>query len=161
MIKTPIRFITVGSLKESYLREAAAEYKKRISGSCRVEEIELKEYKLPEDPSESEIKTALAHEAKAILAAVPTRAYLIALCVEGKQYDSPELSDLLEKAGMEASELCFVIGSSHGLAPEVKSVAKLRLSVSKLTFPHQLMRVVLYEAVYRCCQISKGSKYHK
>ncbi len=161
MIQTPIRFITVGSLKESYLREAVAEYKKRISGSCRVEEIELKEYKLPENPSEGEIKTALANEAKAILSAVPPRSYLIALCVEGKQYDSPELSALLEKAGMEASELCFVIGSSHGLAPEVKSAAKLRLSVSKLTFPHQLMRVILYEAVYRCCQISKGSRYHK
>ncbi len=161
MIRTPIRFITVGSLKESYLREAVAEYKKRISGSCRVEEIELKECKLPENPSEGEIKTALATEAKAILSAVPSRAYLVALCVEGKQYDSPELAELLEKAGGEASELCFVIGSSHGLAPEVKNAAKLRLSVSKLTFPHQLMRVILYEAVYRCCQISKGSKYHK
>ena len=161
MINTPIRFITVGTLKEAYLREAVAEYKKRLSGMCRVEEIELKEYKLPEDPSDTEISNALSREGKEILAAVPPRAYLVALCVEGKQYDSPELSALLERAGQESSELCFVIGSSHGLAPEVKSAAKLRLSVSKLTFPHQLMRVVLYEAVYRCCQIAKGTKYHK
>lgn len=161
MINTPIKFITVGSLKESYLREAAAEYKKRLSGTCRVEEVELKEYKLTDDPSDTEIRQALSQEAKAILAAVPSRAYLVALCVEGKQYDSPELSALLERAGQEASELCFVIGSSHGLAPEVKAAARLRLSVSKLTFPHQLMRVVLYEAVYRCCQIAKGTKYHK
>jgi 23S rRNA (pseudouridine1915-N3)-methyltransferase len=101
MIHTPIRFITVGNLKEPYLREAAAEYKKRLSGMCRVEEIELKEHKLPDDPSETEIRNALSQEAKAILEAVPSRAYLIALCVEGKQYDSPELSALLEKAGQD------------------------------------------------------------
>ena len=161
MISTPIRFITVGNLKEPYLREAAAEYRKRLSGMCRVEDVELKEYKLPENPSEAEIKAALSQEAKAILAAVPPRAYLVAMCVEGPKFSSPDLAQKLEKAGLEASELCFVIGSSYGLAPEVKSAAKLRLSVSDLTFPHQLMRVILYEAVYRCCQISKGSKYHK
>ena len=161
MINTPVKFITVGSLKESYLRDAAAEYKKRLSGMCRVEEVELKESKLPDDPSETEISHALAQEAKAILAAVPPRACLIALCVEGKQYDSRELSEILEKAGQTDSTLCFVIGSSFGLAPEVKAAAKLRLSVSKLTFPHQLMRVMLYESVYRCYQIAKGTKYHK
>ncbi len=161
MIATPIRFITVGNLKEAYLREAAAEYKKRLSGMCRVEEIELKEYKLSDNPSEAEIKAALATEAKAILAAVPSRAYLIAMCVEGKQLSSPDLAKKLEMAGNQASELCFVIGSSYGLAPEVKNAAQLRLSVSELTFPHQLMRVILYEAVYRCCQIAKGTKYHK
>ena len=104
MINTPIRFITIGTLKESYLREAVAEYKKRLSGMCRVEEIELKDCKLPDDPSESEIRNALSQEAKAILSAVPSRAYLIALCVEGKQYDSAELSAMLERAGQEASE---------------------------------------------------------
>lgn len=161
MISTPVRFITVGNLKESYLREAAAEYKKRLSGMCRVEEIELKEHKLPDNPSDAEIKAALAGEAKAILAAVPSRAYLIAMCVEGKQMSSPDLAQRLEEAGNHASELCFVIGSSYGLAPEVKQAAQLRLSVSALTFPHQLMRVILYEAVYRCCQIAKGTKYHK
>ena len=161
MISTPIRFITVGSLKESYLREAAAEYKKRLSGMCRVEEIELKEHKLPDNPSDAEIKAALGIEAKAILSAVPSRSYLIAMCVEGKQMSSPDLAQKLELAGNQASELCFVIGSSYGLAPEVKSAAQLRLSVSELTFPHQLMRVILYESVYRCCQISKGTRYHK
>ena len=161
MMPQTVRFITVGNLKESYLREAAAEYKKRLSGACRVEEIELKEVKVPDDPSESEINKALAEEAKAILAAVPPRSYLVALCVEGKQMSSPELSRKLEAVTSECGTLCFVIGSSHGLSPEVKAAAKMRLSVSELTFPHQLMRVILYEAVYRCYQIAKGSKYHK
>ena len=161
MMPPTVRFITVGNLKESYLREAAAEYKKRLSGRCRVEEIELKEVKLPEDPSESEIKKALTEEAKAILAAIPPRSFPVALCVEGKQMSSPDLSRKLESVTAECGTLCFVIGSSHGLSPEVKSAAKMRLSVSELTFPHQLMRVILYEAVYRCYQIAKGSKYHK
>ena len=161
MMPQTVRFITVGNLKESYLREAAAEYKKRLSGMCRVEEIELKEVKLPEDPSESDIKKALTEEAKAILAAIPPRSFPVALCVEGKQMSSPDLSRKLESVTAECGTLCFIIGSSHGLAPEVKSVAKMRLSVSELTFPHQLMRVILYEAVYRCYQIAKGSKYHK
>ena len=161
MMPQTVRFITVGNLKESYLREAAAEYKKRLSGICRVEEIELTEVKLPEDPSESEIKKALTEEAKAILAAIPPRSFPVALCVEGKQMSSPDLSRKLESVTAECGTLCFIIGSSHGLAPEVKSAAKMRLSVSELTFPHQLMRVILYEAVYRCYQIAKGSKYHK
>ena len=161
MMPQTVRFITVGNLKESYLREAAAEYKKRLSGLCRVEEIELKEVRLPDDPSEAEIKKALAEEAKVILAAIPPRAYPIALCVEGKQMSSPDLSRKLESVTAECGTLCFIIGSSHGLALEVKAAAKLRLSVSELTFPHQLMRVILYEAVYRCYQIAKGSRYHK
>ena len=161
MMPQTVRFITVGNLKESYLREAAAEYKKRLSGLCRVEEIELKEVRLPEDPSESEIKKALAEEAKAILAAIPPRSYPVALCVEGKQMSSPDLSHKLESVTAECGTLCFIIGSSHGLAPEVKAAAKMRLSVSELTFPHQLMRVILYEAIYRCYQIAKGSRYHK
>lgn len=161
MMPRTVRFITVGSLKESYLREAAAEYRKRLSGMCRVEEIELKETRLPEDPSETEIKRALAEEAKAILAAIPPRSYSVALCVEGKQMSSPDLSRKLEAVTAECGTLCFIIGSSHGLAPEVKAAAGMRLSVSELTFPHQLMRVILYEAVYRCYQIAKGSKYHK
>lgn len=161
MMPQTVRFITVGNLKEPYLRDAAAEYKKRLSGMCRVEEIELKEVKLPDDPSESEIKKALSEEAKAILAAIPPRSYPIAMCVEGNQMSSPDLSRRLEAVTSECGTLCFIIGSSHGLAPEVKSASRMRLSISELTFPHQLMRVILYEAVYRCYQIAKGSKYHK
>ncbi len=161
MMPPSVRFITVGSLKESYLREAVAEYRKRLSGMCRVEEVELKESRLPDDPSESEIKTALANEAKAILAAVPPRAYPVALCVEGVKLSSPELTKKLEAVCNVSDSLCFIIGSSFGLDPSVKAAAKLRLSVSDLTFPHQLMRVILYEAVYRCYQIDKGTKYHK
>lgn len=161
MMPQTVRFITVGSLKESYLREAAAEYRKRLSGLCRVEEVELKETRLPDDPSETDIKKALDAEAKAILAAIPSRAFSIALCVEGKQYNSPELSRRLEAITAQTGEVVFIIGSSHGLAPAVKEAAGLRLSVSELTFPHQLMRVILYETVYRCYQIEKGTKYHK
>lgn len=161
MMPRTVRLITVGSLKESYLREAAAEYRKRLSGMCRVEEIELKETRLPDDPSESDIKKALETEGKAILAAIPPRAFTVALCVEGKQYSSPELSRRLAAVTAETGDVVFIIGSSHGLSPAVKDAANLRLSISELTFPHQLMRVILYEAVYRCYQIEKGTKYHK
>ena len=156
-----IRFITVGSLKEEYLRDAVKEYEKRLSGFCKVEQINLKEAKLSQDPSDAEINRALAEEAKAILAAMPDRSYKIAMCVEGKQFSSEELAEKIERAFSEANELCFVIGSSHGLDESVKRTADLRLSVSKMTFPHQLMRVLLLEAVYRCMNIIKGTKYHK
>ena len=161
MMPPTVRFITVGSLKESYLREACAEYKKRLSGTCRVEELELKESRLPDNPSEAEIRTALANEAKQILAGIPPRAYPIALCVEGVKLSSPDLTKKLQTVCNASDSLCFIIGSSFGLDPSVKEAARLRLSVSDLTFPHQLMRVILYEAVYRCYQIDKGTRYHK
>ncbi len=156
-----IRFITVGSLKEEYLREAVREYEKRLSGFCKVEQVNLKEAKLPTDPSDTDISRALAEEARAILASMPDRSYKIAMCVEGKQFSSEELAEKFERAFSEANELCFVIGSSHGLDDSVKRAADLRLSVSKMTFPHQLMRVLLLEGVYRCMNIIKGTKYHK
>lgn len=156
-----IRFISVGTLKEDYLRAAVSEYEKRLSGYVKVEQVNLKEAKLPHAPSEGEIKRALDEEAKQILAAMPDKSFKVAMCVEGKQYDSPELSQIFENAFQSANEICFVIGSSHGLSDEVKKSADLRLSVSKLTFPHQLMRVLLIEAVYRCMSIIKGTKYHK
>ncbi len=156
-----IKFITVGQLKESYLREAVSEYEKRLSGFCRVENINLKEYKVPQDPSDAEIQKALAEEAKAILAAIPDRAYKIIMCVEGKQFSSEELAEKIDKAFSLSSEIVFVIGSSHGLHDSVKNIAHIKLSVSKLTFPHQLMRPILLEAVYRCMTIIKGTKYHK
>lgn len=161
MMPQTVRFITVGSLKESYLREAVAEYRKRLSGLCRVEEVELKEARLPEDPSPAEVQAALANEAKAILAAIPARSYPVALCVEGVKLSSPALTEKLQDVCRVTGNLCFIIGSSHGLDPSVKQNARLCLSVSDLTFPHQLMRVILYEAVYRCYQIDRGTRYHK
>lgn len=153
--------ITVGTLKEAYWREALAEYEKRLSAFCKPNLIQLKETKLPDDPAQSEINAALSDEAKRILAAVPARSYKIALCVEGKQFSSEELAQKIESACTESSSLCLIIGSSYGLSPEVKAACDLRLSVSKLTFPHQMMRVLLLEVLYRSFSILKGSKYHK
>lgn len=160
-----IRLICVGALSEEHWRAAAAEYKKRLSGMCVFEELRLRESKIgksSKQPSEAEISAALSEEADAILSAVPKRALLIALCIEGKSLSSPELSALLERAAADGhSDICFVIGSSYGLSDKVKKAADVRLSMSALTFPHQLASVMLMEAVYRALDIARGGKYHK
>lgn len=156
-----VKFITLGTLKEAYLRDAAAEYEKRLGAFCRFELVQLKEERLSDDPSESEIKNALSKESEKILALIPARAYVVAMCVEGKQLTSPELAEKLEEISSRTSDICFIIGSSFGLSDTVKQRADLRLSVSKLTFPHQLMRVILLETVYRAFNIQKGTRYHK
>ena len=156
-----VKFITLGTLKESYLREAAAEYEKRLGAFCRVQTVQLKEERLPDNPSEGEIRQALDKEAQKIMAEIPPRAFKIAMCVEGKQLSSEELAERFEEVSERYSDICFIIGSSHGLADSVKNSCDMRLSVSRLTFPHQLMRVLLLEAVYRGFNIMKGTKYHK
>ena len=156
-----VKFITVGTLKESYLREACAEYEKRLGAFCRFEMIQLKEEKLPDDPSDSEIQKALEREAVQIEKSISQRAYRIAMCVEGGQLSSEELAQRLDTVAQTHGELCLVIGSSHGLDDKVKNACDMRLSVSKLTFPHQLMRVILLEAIYRGFNILKGTHYHK
>ena len=156
-----VTLITVGNLKETYWRDAVAEYEKRLSAFCKPQILQLKESKLPEDPSPKEIQAALEEEAKQILSAMPPKAYRIALCVEGKQFSSEALAKKLDGVLAETGQLCLVIGSSHGLSPKVKEACQLRLSVSELTFPHQMMRVLLLEALYRCFGILKGTKYHK
>ena len=156
-----VKLITVGNLKEEYLREAAAEYEKRLGAFCRFELVQLKEERLSEQPSAGEIRTALEREAQKISEQVSSSAYLIALCVEGKQLSSEELAEKIEAISMDKSEICLVIGSSYGLSDSVKQRADIRLSVSKLTFPHQLMRVILLEAIYRAFNIQRGTKYHK
>lgn len=156
-----VKLITVGNLKESYLKDAEAEYIKRLGAFCRFESIQLKEVKLPDSPSQSEIDAALLSEGKSIIGAMGQRAYKIAMCVEGKQLPSEGLASLIENATDRHSEICFVIGSSHGLHESVKKACDYRLSVSQLTFPHQLMRVILLEAIYRGFNIIKGTKYHK
>lgn len=156
-----VKLIVVGNLKEAYLREAAAEYSKRLGGFCRFCTVELKEEKLPDAPSDKEIATALSKEAERILAEIPKRAFKIALCVEGKQLSSEELAQKIDSVGATHGDVCLIIGSSHGLDDNVKNACDMRLSVSKLTFPHQLMRVMLLEAVYRAFNIIKGTHYHK
>jgi len=158
-----VKLICTGSLKESYLREAQAEYSKRLGGMCRFETIELKEHKLSDSPSQSEITAALEDEGKKILSILSSspRSYKIALCVEGKQFSSEKFSSLLDGATQTHSEIFLIIGSSYGLSPNVKSACDLRLSVSEMTFPHQLMRIILLESLYRAFNIIKGTKYHK
>lgn len=156
-----VKLICTGSLKEKYLKDACAEYEKRLGAFCKFEIAELKEYKLPENPSENEINMALTEEAKRILALTSPRTFKIALCVEGGQLSSEELAARIENVSRTHSEICLIIGSSHGLSDEVKRACDLRLSFSKLTFPHQLMRVILLEALYRSFNIIKGTKYHK
>lgn len=158
---TQLTLITVGSLKEDYLKTALDEYKKRLGAFCRVEEIELKEVRIANEEDTGEIERALAEEGERILAKIPKGSYTIALCVEGKEYDSPSLAALLGRAADATGKITLIIGSSHGLAPAVKAAAKERLSVSRLTFPHQLMRVILAEALYRSFSILAGKKYHK
>jgi rRNA large subunit m3Psi methyltransferase RlmH len=151
--------------KEYYLREQIRVIQEDLGedGDSEIDEYErrIKEAKLPENPSTGEIQIALEDEAKRILAAMPPRSYRIALCVEGKQFSSEALAKKLDSVLAENGSLCLVIGSSYGLSPKVKEACQLRLSVSELTFPHQMMRVLLLEALYRCFGILKGTKYHK
>ncbi len=156
-----ITLITVGTLKEEYLKDAVSEYKKRLSQYARVEEINIKEERIPNEDDPSEIRRALEIEGDKILSAIPKGSGKIALCVEGGQYDSPALATLVGKMADESGKITLIIGSSHGLSEKVKKACDVRLSVSALTFPHQLMRVVLYEALYRSFTILAGKKYHK
>lgn len=158
---TTLTLITVGTLKEKYLVDAVAEYKKRLSQFARVDEINIKEEKINNEDDPSEIARALDVEADKILGAMPKDAMKIALCVEGKAYDSPTLAKLIGKMVDERGKIALVIGSSHGLSERVKKECQTRLSVSALTFPHQLMRVILMEALYRSFTILAGKKYHK
>lgn len=157
-----LKIIAIGDLKEKYLRDACEEYKKRLGAWCRVEEIILKEEKLPDNPTEAQIKAGLESEEKKILEKISNKAYAIAMCVEGKELSSPELARKIEEITVSGyGEIVLIIGSSFGMTERVKERANFRLSVSKLTFPHQLLRVILYEATYRALSIINGTKYHK
>ena len=156
-----LTFISVGTLKEGYLKDACAEYKKRLSQFAKVDEVNIKEEPIRNEDDTAEIARALGAEGERILAAMPKDTYRIALCVEGTQYDSPALAKVIERACDGTGKIALVIGSSHGLADTVKSKCDLKLSVSKLTFPHQLMRVILYEALYRSFTIIAKKRYHK
>lgn len=156
-----ITVITLGTLKEDYLRAGVSEYLRRLSAYAQVNEINLPEEKIANEDDPSAISRALVREGEAILAKIPKGAITVALCVEGKELSSPELAAYIARAGESSGKLAFVIGSSHGLSPRVKSAADLRLSVSRMTFPHQLMRLILAEALYRAATINAGKRYHK
>lgn len=157
-----VKFICVGKMKERFFLDAFAEYAKRLGAYCRLDCVELTEQRLPEEPSSAEVAKALEREAAEILKSIPQDAYVVALCVEGRELPSEAMAELI--AGRENSgkpRLCFVVGGSFGLSETVKKRADLRLSMSKMTFPHHLARVMLAEQLYRGYKIREGSRYHK
>ena len=153
-------FITQGALKEDYLVRATEEYKKRLSAFAEVTEINLPDERLMTE-SPAEVTAALEKEADRILSRIPDGAYTVALCVEGKEMSSEAFADTVARARDTSGKLCFIIGSSYGLSPRVKARADARISFSKMTFPHGLMRAILTEQVYRAFTILAGKKYHK
>lgn len=157
-----VTVLCVGKLKEKFYTEAAAEYVKRLGRFCKIEILELPEERLPEDPSPALIEAALAKEADMIRSKLPAGATIIAMCVEGKTMPSEALASLMaQSANQGQSHIVFLIGSSFGLHPSVKALAPVRLSMSPMTFPHHLARVMLLEQIYRAYQINIGSRYHK
>lgn len=157
-----VKLIAVGRLRERHYIDACAEYVKRLSRFYKLEVMEIPEHRLGDTPSEAEIDTALLDEGKAVLAAVSSGTLLITLCVEGAEYDSEGFAELLRSAAEQGrSRICFVIGGSYGLHDNVKRSADLRLSLSRMTLPHHLARVVLLEQLYRAGVINSGGKYHK
>lgn len=160
MIK--IKIIALGKLKEKYMREALAEYQKRLSSLCDMEIIELDPVRLPDNPTSGEITAALKREAALVSAKIPKGAQVVAMCIEGRQMSSEEFAAFFENCAVTGSGcIAFVIGSSYGLDDSIKQSAKIKLSMSKMTFPHQLARVMLAEQIYRGLKINAGGTYHK
>lgn len=157
-----VNIICVGSLKEQYWRDACAEYEKRLRPFCRFQVIQADEQRLPQNPSQAQIEACVLEEGKRLLAKLPRGAYSIAMCIEGRALSSPQLAQRLEQAAVGGySSIAIFIGGSWGLSEEVKHQADFRLSMSPMTFPHQLARVMLCEQLYRAFQITNGGKYHK
>ncbi len=160
MIK--ITIIAVGKLKEKYLRDACEEYKKRLSAYAKVNIIEIEEYRCGDNPSIAETERVKEKEGEAISAKIPKGSYIIPMCIEGKELSSEEIAKKLESITVQGfGEITFIIGGSFGISDKVKSLGNLRLSFGKITLPHQLMRVVTLEQIYRALSILNNSKYHK
>ena len=153
MIK--INIIAVGKLKEKYLRDACEEYKKRLSAYAKVNIIEVNEFK------SDDISLVLKKEGEALSAKIPKGSYVIPMCIEGTQLSSEEIAKKIESISLENSEITFIIGGSNGIDNAVKALGDFKLSFGKITLPHQLMRVVLLEQIYRALSILNNSKYHK
>jgi 23S rRNA (pseudouridine1915-N3)-methyltransferase len=157
-----IMLVTVGKLKEKFYLSAAEEYEKRLKGYCQFQLLELPECRLPEDPSPAQILNGLEKEADLILSKIPKGAWFCALTPEGKMLSSTDLADKLSAVKSSGKSCaCFLIGSSFGIAQRVKDKADLKLSMSPMTFPHHLARIMVLEQLYRAEAIQAGSKYHK
>jgi 23S rRNA (pseudouridine1915-N3)-methyltransferase len=157
-----VTVISVGKLKERYYQQAVGEYVKRLSGFCKLEMIELPEHRLPDAPSPAEIAAGLSREGQMIREKLPKGAWFCVLTPEGKKLSSEGFAAALaEVKNSGRSAACFLLGSSFGIAPEIKALADLRLSFSDMTFPHHLARVMLLEQLYRAESIQAGSRYHK
>ncbi len=156
-----INIICVGKLKEAYLREATEEYAKRMKPLCKLTVVELPEERVGDNPSNAEIQHTITAESERIMAKLGRSDYVIAMCVEGKNISSEELSKRLGDISMTHSTVDLIIGGSWGLSDALKARADFKLSMGKMTFPHQLCRVMLLEQLYRAFQIRRGTKYHK
>lgn len=157
-----ITLIAMGKLKEKFYLSAAAEYEKRLKGYCEFQILELPEVRLPENPSPAEISAGLEKEADAIFSKLPKGAWVCVLTPEGKLLSSESLADKMKEVKLSGkSSVCFIIGSSFGMSPRVKAKADLKLSMSPMTFPHHLARIMVLEQLYRSEAIQAGSKYHK
>ena len=156
-----VNLISLGKIKESYFQSACKEYEKMLGGFCRFSSNILQAEKLSADPSEKEIENVLNKEGENILKKIPQGACVIAMCIEGKEMSSTALALEIEKISLNNSNLCFIVGSSFGLCEKVKARADLKLSMSKMTFPHDLARVMLLEQIYRSLSILGNRKYHK
>ena len=157
-----VYLICVGKLKEQFYKDACAEYMKRLSSYCKLTLVELPEAKLSKDPTLGEITNALEKEGDAIRAKIPPSARVAALCVEGRMRSSEELSQMFPVPGHSPDKhMVFIIGGSYGLHPSIKAEASVQLSMSPMTFPHHLARVMLLEQIYRAFKINEGSSYHK
>lgn len=158
-----VNILCIGKVKEKYFSEAIAEYSKRLGAFCKFSITELAEERLRGSaPGEAQIGEVISAEGKRLLAKIAPSDFVAAMCIEGKQPSSEELSQTLDNAALRGkSTVVFVIGGSYGLSGEVKSRADLRLSMSRMTFPHTLARVILTEQIYRAFEISSGGKYHK
>ena len=157
-----ITLITVGKLKEKFYLSAAAEYEKRMKGYCQFKILELPEVRLPEQPSPAEISAALEKEADVILTKIPKSTWFCVMTPEGKLLSSEDLATKIatvKNTGKRGA--CFLIGSSFGMSPRLKELADFKLSMSPMTFPHHLARVMVLEQLYRAEAIQNGSKYHK
>jgi len=157
-----ITLICMGKLKEKFYISAAAEYEKRMKGFCSFRLLELPEVRLPDDPSPAQISAGLEKEAELILSKIPKGAWFCTLTPEGKMLSSVALADKLKDIKLSGkSSACFLIGSSFGIAQRIKDIADFKLSMSPMTFPHHLARIMVLEQLYRAEAIQAGSKYHK